>query len=472
MKKTINIALKTMAMAALLMAAIGAKATEVVYRIVEYNKSTGEFTLAASGMVPKGAYASFENEFGATTGNRYNQIPRNKKAMLYLDGWQGCTIKSITLSLCSNNKAGQLGLALSDGDQQLFVQRPSDLASDEWFGQWVSKDLGVYVDITKQMDVPALTTEEGCITLQGGTAEGSVYVNAITIQYDEAQGTPLESPLGWVYEKLVKKSTLAEGDEVMIYCKGWAAADIDGIETEHYLDVEPVPSTTDVTSPEVLRFTLGKGDDESLWTLTDQHGRRLGATGKQALAWDEGVTQWSITLGYDGATIASSNAAYGTLRYNAPTDNYARFNVYTSTTLPLPYLYRKVRQNEPVVATSLAFGTAEVTADLSEGHVALRPTLMPTSTTDKRILWESDNERVAMVNGGYVTLLSAGDATITARTHDGGAEASILLHVTSDTGIHSATTTKPQQGVRKVVEGSHVVIEAPQGRYGLGGAKM
>ena len=148
---------RLMALAALWMTALTMQAAEAVYRIVEYNKTTGEFELAASGMVPKGSWAYFENEYGATTGNRYNQIPRNRRATLYLEGWQGCTVRSITLSMCSNRKAGQAGLSLTDGKETIYQLRPCDFASQEWFGQWVSKDLGVYVDVTKPMEVPAAT---------------------------------------------------------------------------------------------------------------------------------------------------------------------------------------------------------------------------------------------------------------------------------------------------------------------------
>ena len=86
------------------------------------------------------------------------------------------------------------------------------------------------------------------------------------------------------YEKLEKKSTLNDGDEVMIFRNGCAASDIDGIETSHYLDATPLSSTTDVTNPYVLCFTLNKVKGESLWTMKNQYGRILGATGKQALA--------------------------------------------------------------------------------------------------------------------------------------------------------------------------------------------
>lgn len=201
-----------MTIVAFLTVAVAADAAEVVYKIVEYNKQTAEFEIAACGMVPRNSRVYFENEFGATTGNRYNQIPRN----------------------------------------------------------------------------------------------------------------------------------------------GAAAADYDGMDESHYLDAVAVPSTADVISPDVLRFTLDKTDAQN-WTFTDQYGRKLGATGKQQLAWNEGATEWTIDLDYDGATIAPTGAEYGTLRYSTPDNSYARFNLYTSKSLPLPFLYRKGEQKQPEQSRSLAF---------------------------------------------------------------------------------------------------------------------
>ncbi len=208
MKKIKDVTRGVMTAIALFCMSLSAQAAEVVYKIVEYNKTTQDFLLAASGMVPKNSYADFENTYGATTGNRYNQIPRNRNAVLYLNGWQGCTIKSITLSMCSNNTKGQVGMTVKDGETQLYKQAAVDFASPDWFGQWVSKDLNVYVDIKKELNLPAITTDEASIVVQGGTKEGSVYLDAITIEYDEAAGTQLESPLGWIYEKMEKKASL------------------------------------------------------------------------------------------------------------------------------------------------------------------------------------------------------------------------------------------------------------------------
>lgn len=305
--------------------------------------------------------------------------------------------------------------------------------------------------------------------MAGGRSEGSVYLDAITIDYDE-DGVELESPLGWQYEKLTKKSVLNAGDEVMIYRNGAAAADFDGMDESHYLDAVAVPSTADVTSPDVLRFKLDKSADGAAWTFTDQFGRKLGATGKQQLAWNEGATEWTVDLGYDGATIAPAGTDYGTLRYSTPDNNYARFNLYTSKSLPLPFLYLKGEQKQPEQSRSLAFAEEEQTVSLDAAHIGLRPTLLPKTTTDKRLRWTSSDESVATVAGGFVTLLGVGETTITAAAYDGGAEATIRLVVTEPTAVNVVTSDAKVQRPRKVLSGNKVVIQTEQGCYGVDAA--
>lgn len=428
-----------------LLACLSAGAESITYRIVEYNADAGDFTLAACGQRPVGAYAIFENEFGATRGNRYNQIPRNREATLWLEGWQGCTINSVTLSMCSNNASGTAALSVTSGDATLFTMRAADFASDEWFGHWVSKDLRTYVDVTKVMTQlsPVGPDGEVAITIKGGTPEGSVYLNAVTIDYTPSNGVGTESPLGWVFEKLEAKSTLADGDVVMLYRSGDAAGDIDGMEQSHYLDAIGLASTSNVTEPFVITFTAHTTNDGH-WTLTSQYGERLGATSAQALAWDAGVTTWDIALGYSGATIASTNSKYGTLRYNAPAGSYPRFWNYTSTSLPLPYLYRRIRQIEPTISTALAFDETERSVSLAEQDtLVLHTVITPVGTTDRRIVWASSDESIATVKSGIVFTHAPGEAIITATTADGGAHTTCRIIVTDDESGISTPTVAP-----------------------------
>ncbi len=354
----------------------------------------------------------------------------------------------------------------------IYKRGTVDFADDSWFGQWVSKDYGVYVDINKQIDIDAITAEDASITINGGTREGSVYVSYVVIDYDAAEDVKLESPMGWSYEKLTKKSTLNEGDKLMMFRNGCAAADIDGMEKSHYLDAIAVPSTSDVTEPEVLRFTLAKSENKDFWTLTDQHGRMLGASSKQNLEWGGENTNWTIDLGYEGATITNEKTNFGTMRYNAPVESYARFNLYTSKTLELPFLYRREKQNEPEIARSLTFDEAELTVGLDEKNVALKPAISPKNTTDTRIAWTSDNESVATVNGGFVTLLSEGEAVINAKNKDGGAEASIRLKVVGSTGVSDIHADGKNKIVRKIADGNKVIIVKDSAVYNIDGAKV
>ncbi|MBQ0115708.1 MAG: Ig-like domain-containing protein [Bacteroidales bacterium] len=436
MKKSYMI-LRGVMFCTMMLLALCANGESVTYRIAEYNKSTEAFTLAPAGLRPAGSWAIFENEYGATTGNRYNQVPRNREATLWLEGWDGCTINSVTLNMCSNNSSGTFSLRVTKDGTECYKTPTEAFNSEQWFGRWVSKDLHVYVDLTKQL-APALAVTDGAevgITVKGGTQEGSVYVNAITIDYTPGSGVKTESALPWIFEKVEAKGKLADGDVVMMYRNGNAAGDIDGMSTSHYLDAIGVVSTTTVDDPAISLFTLHK-DANGHWTMTDQHGQTLGAKGAQNLAWNEGTTTWDITLGYDGATIASTNTKYGTMRFNAPSGSYARFWNYTSKTLQLPYLYRQARQQEPVLSRELTLSSSERTVEYGvQDTIVLQHKFVPETTTDQRVQWASSNENVARVRNGIVEIVGGGVAIITATSIDGNSTATCTINVTGSAVI-------------------------------------
>ena len=145
------------------------------------------------------------------------------------------------------------------------------------------------------------------------------------------------------------------------------------------------------------------------------------------------MTTWNITLGYDGATIASTNAKYGTLRFNAPAESYARFWNYTSKSLPLPHAYRRVRQSQPTTPIGITLNYTERTIKLGEQDtIMVKPTITPAKALDKRVAWESTNPNVATVKNGIVHPIGVGTAIIKATTVSGGVQAEMRLTVTGN----------------------------------------
>lgn len=68
---------------------------------------------------------------------------------------------------------------------------------------------------------------------------------------------------------------------------------------------------------------------------------------------------------------------------------------------------------------------------LAEGETfTISAQISPDDATDKSIIWSSDNTGSATVDNGVVTALSTGWATVTAKTVDGGFEATCFITVT------------------------------------------
>lgn len=389
---------------ALLAIGTSLKAAEITYKVVK-DDDLGT-VVHAFGQKPEGATAFFVNEFGDIAGNRYNQIAKDKTATLELSGWEGCTIEAITFNMCSNKTTGGAEVSVTVAEEVLFKQRAA-FNDAAWYGEWVGHQNGIYVDIRKEMQKMVEVPEKYDVIIKIKGTESSVYINSFTIEYDEGDNDT-ENPMGYVYEKIPKNGSLAEGDNVIIYYSGVAASDI--IQGENsYLSIWKVQSTSNVFEPELSYFTVLKSD--SHWQFVNQYGELLGAVGEKKMIWDEGVTTWDVKFTFDGAEITNTNANYGTIRFNTSTGD--RFTTYKSTSQKLPSLYRRVRQNEPIAATSIALPEEKIIY-LDQDTAVLIPKILPLTTTDQRVTWESKNGEIATVRDGIVKPVAVGTTEITA----------------------------------------------------------
>ncbi len=417
---------KIFAVAALLLMANALSAKELVVEIKNFDSSRGTFTLKTYGEKPAFSHVDFLNEFGATPGNTYNQIPGNNEATLDLYGWEGCTIDSVTFAMRSNKEAGKVQAKVElygydDGKSNatLYDSGIKDFNSRDWYGAWVRFSNEISVDITKEMTTKRKVDDDEfvTITVTGGNSAGqSVYLDRLTIYYTPAAGVETEKPLPYKFTQLGKSDVLADGDICILVNSGHiGACEVDTTQTNPYLGVTAVGSYNEVYFPEnntfdypALLFFEMKKQDEA-WLMIDQYGDTLGCKGKGKMSLNSGVLTWNITLGasYDGHTIASTRESYGSIQYNEASP---RFTTYTSGQR-FVYLCRRGAQQAEVLPTSLTLPEArEMT--MCTDSVILRPTLLPATVTDTRVLWKSLNPEIATVRDGIVRPVAAGEAKI------------------------------------------------------------
>jgi len=112
----------------------------------------------------------------------------------------------------------------------------------------------------------------------------------------------------------------------------------------------------------------------------------------------------------------------------------ARSNTVSATTLS------SGGGNVPVQSVSLNSSSISLTVNQS---TPLTATIQPSNATNKNVNWTSSNNSVASVSNGTVTGVSAGTATITVTTVDGGKTATCTVNVTGGGNVGSGTETNP-----------------------------
>ena len=88
-----------------------------------------------------------------------------------------------------------------------------------------------------------------------------------------------------------------------------------------------------------------------------------------------------------------------------------------------------VIEKQEVKVTGIALDSENISLNVGENRI-LRATILPENATNKNITWSSNNNQVATVDGnGNVVAKSAGLATITVTTEDGGKTATCQVTV-------------------------------------------
>ena len=95
-------------------------------------------------------------------------------------------------------------------------------------------------------------------------------------------------------------------------------------------------------------------------------------------------------------------------------------------------------EDDPIEVTGIEFEETSGIYYAGDTFVVVA-NVLPVDATDKGITWESDDTSVAEVADGSVTVKNAGDCTITARTNDGGYEATYSLTAKAQKQIVSFT---------------------------------
>ena len=111
----------------------------------------------------------------------------------------------------------------------------------------------------------------------------------------------------------------------------------------------------------------------------------------------------------------------------------------------------------PVRVTGVSLDKSSASLIAGDSSV-LAATVMPSDAADKSVVWSTSDASVAIVNGGTVTAVSAGTATITVTTRDGGYTASCLVTV-SDAPVDVTGVSLDKSSIN-IAEGDSSVLTA------------
>ena len=145
-----------------------------------------------------------------------------------------------------------------------------------------------------------------------------------------------------VWTLVTDASTLKAGDQIIIAsnAKGLTAS---ATITSNYMATVATTFSSDkktITSVGSGTAILTLGGSAGAWTLTNESGKKLGATAVKKVAWGSGTTTWAITISSNNATIQNTNSSYGRFLHNVNSPRFTTYTSNTSSSMLLPQIYR------------------------------------------------------------------------------------------------------------------------------------
>ena len=166
--------LKLLLSCVLLFSSIGISAKEFS---VTY-EPTDLTTVSTSGDAPEGSVASYAK---TGPGKTCNIITAGDEVCLKLSGFDGMTIKSITLKMRSNQAAGAGSLSVTCGDNEMATIANAKFSNSSWYGQYYYQN---FVDITPAFAEYTVSKDE-ILTISIKASVSSLYCKSYTIVYDD-----------------------------------------------------------------------------------------------------------------------------------------------------------------------------------------------------------------------------------------------------------------------------------------------
>lgn len=225
---------------------------------------------------------------------------------------------------------------------------------------------------------------------------------------------------GTVYGSVTLQEDLEIGEGESLTIPDGSSLDMNGhtitVESGGKLDGKPTGEGTVKIAPTITTESLPDGEVGSVYSQT------LTATGDPTITWSvtSDTLPAGLTLDTKTGTISGTPTTANTYNFTvtATNDSGNDSKEFTLT----------IDQQGTIHVTSVSLDKTSL--ELTEGGTGtLIATVEPNNATNKNVTWESSNTSVATVNNGEVTAVSAGTATITATTEDGGFTADCTVTV-------------------------------------------